>query len=107
MPDRRLVAIVTGLMLVMGGLGAGAEPTLQQLRTIDSLLTRNDTAGLLDYLLENPQVMAGDDELGRELRQFVSDASNGRLRVDYVSPTAPGQAAAVVGRSAGAAPGTY
>jgi len=89
MPDRRLVAIVTGLMLIVGGLAArAAEPTLEQLRVIDTLLSRNDTQGLLDFLKGNPALLAGEDELSAELRNFAKVAAGGRLRMDYVpAPT--------------------
>lgn len=107
MPDRRLVAIVTGLLLIVGGLSAGAqEPSLDQLRTIDVLLSRNDSQGLLTFLLENPALLSGEDELAAELRKFVTDASGGRLRVDYVSSGTPG-ALDVATRGATDLPGTY
>lgn len=107
MPDRRLMAIVTGLMLIVGGLGGARadQPTLDQLRTIDRLLTLNDTRALLDYLLDNPELLAGEDELAVELRRFATDIGGGRLRADYVPGPGP-EAAGSVARAA-AFPGIY
>ncbi|TCP41822.1 hypothetical protein [Rhodovulum marinum] len=111
MPDRRLMAIVTGLMLIMGGLGGAraAEPTLEQLRTIDQLLTRNDTRALLSFLLDNPDLLSGDDELAVELRRFATEISGGRLRADYVpAPRYDGQPqVSSSAASAAAFPGIY
>lgn len=110
MPDKRLVAIVTGLMLIVGGLSAGAqEPSLDQLRTIDALLSRNDSEGLLAFLLANPALLSGEDELAAELRKFVADASGGRLKVDYVSSSTPAAPVvpAVPTRGATDLPGIY
>lgn len=89
MPDRRLVAIVTALLFVMGGLGAqAAEATLEQLRAIDQMLTRKDTRALWSFLRDNPQLMSGDDELAQELRRFCTDVTLGRMSCDYVPAAA-------------------
>lgn len=109
MPDRRLVAIVTGLMLIMGGLGGAraAEPTLDQLRIIDGLLTRNDTRALLSYLMQNPELLAGEDELAVELRRFAAEISGGRLRIDYAPAPQGGPQVSSAAGNAAAFPGTY
>ncbi|TCO70826.1 hypothetical protein [Rhodovulum euryhalinum] len=107
MPDRRLIAIVTGLMLIVGSLAArAAEPTLDQLRVIDALLTRNDTRGLLAFLEQNPDLLLGEDELSAELRRFATTVSGGRLRVDFVAAPPLEQRDGVVSRGA-AFPGIY
>lgn len=94
MPDRRLVAIVTGLMLVMGSLGGrAAEPTLEQLRSIDTLLSRNDTTGLWAFLQQHPELLTGDDALAVELRRFCTDVTVGRLSCHYETPLADTAAA--------------
>lgn len=88
MPDRRLVAIVTGMMLVMGSWAGRAEPTLDQMRSIDALLSRNDLTGLWAFLQQNQDLLVGDDELAVELRRFCDDVTVGGLNCNYQPPLA-------------------
>ncbi|TMV04212.1 hypothetical protein FGK63_18160 [Ruegeria sediminis] len=85
MPDKRLVAVVTALLLMMTSHGARADASLEQLLIIDQLLTKNDTKSLWTYIHENPELLRGDDELARELRNFYDTAAVGRLRFDFES----------------------
>lgn len=110
MPNRRLVAIVTGLMLVFGGVLPGtAAPTLEQLQTIDGLLSRKDTRGLWAYLQQNPQLLTGDDELAMELRKFCTDVTLGRLSCHYVPSASASElpGVTIVSRRALSFLGTY
>ena len=93
MPQKRLVAVVTALMLSAAALGARGAVTFEQLETIDRLLTSNDTRSLWAYLQEYPELLAGEDELSQELRKFCTDVTLGRLRCDYVPPDDSVQAA--------------
>jgi hypothetical protein len=95
MPNPRLLAIVTGLILVSGGRGF-ADYTVDQLKTIEQLILARDTAGLGQYLAANAQVTVGDDPLAVELRRFLGCARTGQLdcfaatRVPVPSPLADG-----------------
>ena len=71
MPNSRLVAIVTALVLVAGTPGAHAEMTLEQLLVIERYIQNKDTVGLFRYLQSNPTLLEGDDPLAVELQVFV------------------------------------
>ncbi|GAA0291657.1 hypothetical protein GCM10008966_10740 [Rhodovulum strictum] len=49
------------------------------------------SGGLWRYLRENPELMAGEDELAVELRRFCQDMTLGRLSFDYIPAHAEGQ----------------
>ncbi|WP_171102345.1 hypothetical protein [Ruegeria sp. HKCCD7255] len=83
MTDRRLSGIVTALLLLSAASGVRAEITIDQLLIIDQYLSSNDTQSLYAYLQRNPQIMAGNDELSIELRNFYQAASAGSLDFDY------------------------
>lgn len=71
--NKRLVAIVTGLLLIAGRATPGmSAPSWDQLTTIDTYLSTNDTRGLLQYLAVHPELMQGEDELAAELRSFAT-----------------------------------
>jgi len=79
MPSPRLIAIVTALMFLTGGNAANAAYTLEQLRQIDDLISSKDCAALWNYLIDNPELLQGDDPLAVELRQFVIEVEKGLI----------------------------
>ncbi len=79
MPDPRLVAIVTALILAWGGSAARAEYGLEELLQIENYILQKDCAGLWQYLLANPAIMEGEDALARELRVFVDATQRGQI----------------------------
>ncbi|WP_170763555.1 hypothetical protein [Ruegeria lacuscaerulensis] len=83
MTDSKLVAIVTALLFLMTSHGARAEITLEHLLVIDQYLSANNTQELRAYLQKNPELLLGDDELSRELRNFNEAATRGRLDFDF------------------------
>lgn len=83
MTDSRLVGIVTALLFLATTGGVRAEITLEHLIVIDQLLSTNDTRALRSYLERNPELLTGDDELSRELRDFYDAASAGSLDFGY------------------------
>ncbi|MFD0981443.1 hypothetical protein [Tropicimonas aquimaris] len=93
--------MVTALMMSAAAFGARGEVTLEQLQTIDSLLTTNNTRALWAYLQEYPELLAGEDELSLELRKFCTDVTLGRLRCHYIPETGGVQAARTAGGVAG------
>ena len=83
MTDSRLVGIVTALLFLASSEGVRAEITLEHLIAIDQLLSTNDTRALRSYLERNPELLTGEDELSRELREFYAAASAGNLDFGY------------------------
>lgn len=87
MPNHRLTAVVTAFLLVFAAIGARAEATLEQLQEIDRLLSARDNRALWHFLQDNPGLMAGDDELAVELRNFCLSVTGGKLSC-YSAPVA-------------------
>ena len=73
MPMSRLTAVITALMLSGWSHEACAKYSLLQLQVIEQLILDKDCGALLRYLAENPELMAGEDVLARELRSFVDN----------------------------------
>ena len=67
MPNHRLLAILTGLMLFGSAGLARAAYDLAQHQQIEKLVSSRNLVGLRLFLSANPEVMRGDDELGQEL----------------------------------------
>ncbi len=79
MPDPRLTAIITALMLSAGAAPTHAEFSLDELQLIEQLVLAKDMAGLGRLLATNPDLIRGDDPLARELRGFNACYQNGSL----------------------------
>jgi len=82
MPDPRLIAVITAMMLI-GGLGgaARAEFSLQQLQELERLVLARDAGALWLYIQAHPEVILGNDPLAQELRLFAEATARGQ--VDY------------------------
>ena len=85
MPNPRLTAIITALMLSGATMPLYADYTLDQLRQIEHLVIMKDTAGLGRLLATDPRLAQGEDPLARELRGFLSCYERGRLNC-FASP---------------------
>lgn len=79
MPEPRLMAIVTALMLMAGTVPARAAYDIAQLQQIERYIVSKDCGALWQYLTVNPGIMSGDDALARELRVFVSATERGQI----------------------------
>lgn len=79
MPSRRLVAILTALLMLGTGSRALAAYSLDQLKEIEKLVMSRDTAALGAYLDAHPDITAGSDPLATELRNFKTCADDGGL----------------------------
>ncbi|WP_170330813.1 hypothetical protein [Ruegeria arenilitoris] len=100
MTDSRLVGMVTALLFLATSGGARAEITLEHLLAIDQLLSSNDTKALQSYLDRNPELLAGEDELSRELREFYNAASSGNLNFGFPANASPDPRDAQTGTAA-------
>lgn len=79
MPEPRLMAVITALLMLAGTSPARAAYDVGQLRQIEGLILARDCGALWQYLVTNPAIMAGEDALARELRVFVSATERGQL----------------------------
>ena len=75
----KLLTIITVLVFFGSRSQVLADYTIVQLREIERLTTENDWGALHAYIMSNPNLLQGSDELATELRSFVSDADNGLI----------------------------
>ena len=87
MPDPRLTAVITALIMMGSGHGANAAYNLTQLQIIEGYILAKNCGGLLGYLNQNPTIMAGDDPLAQELRSFADGVEGGII--ECLSASAP------------------
>lgn len=88
MPEPRLMAVITALLMLAGTSPARADYEVEQLRQIERLILAKDCGALWQYLVANPSIMAGDDALARELRVFVAATERGQLNCFAARPPA-------------------
>ena len=72
MPAPRLLTIITALILLQGQM-ARAEYSLEQLQEIERYVMSKNSAALESLLRSNPELMAGNDPLAKELRSFMEN----------------------------------
>lgn len=85
MPEPRLLAVITALLMI-AGVPARADYDIAQLQQIEQLILQKDCAALWQYLTANPSIMSGDDALARELRTFVAATERGQLNCFAARP---------------------
>lgn len=85
MADKKLLAIVTVLILVGSSGAAQQNASINDLLEIERLIEGGDWRALYSFLLENPQLTAGNSPLAMELQSFSEDVKSGRLDTFYVS----------------------
>ncbi len=86
MPNAKLTAVITALMLITGSPGANAAYNLQQLQVIEQLILAKDCGALLGYLQSNPEIMRGNDPLAQELRSFSEGVTGGIIQCLSAQP---------------------
>lgn len=79
MPNNRMLAVLTALILTGGAPPASGAASLEQLLQIERLVLSNDCGALYSYLTANPSVLTGDDALSTEFRNFVSRVDRGLI----------------------------
>lgn len=79
MPNSKLTAIITALMLSAAAAPTYADFSLEELQLIEQLVLAKDTVGLGRLLAANPRLAVGEDPLARELRGFNACYQIGRL----------------------------
>lgn len=87
MANKRLLAIVTMMILVGSTGGSRSEPTLQDLFTIDKLIEEGDWRALYSFVDANPRLTDGDSPLAAELQSFKDDVESGQLNVFDATPS--------------------
>lgn len=84
--NRKLGIVVSAMMLSFHlGQAFAAEPSLEQLAEIESILADNDVAALRSFIERNPELLEGDTQLAVLLRNFL-DESEGLTRFLTYAP---------------------
>ena len=60
MPEPRLMAVITALLMLAGTSPVRAGYDLDQLRQIEALILAKDCGALWEYLVSNPSIMTGE-----------------------------------------------
>ena len=85
MPNPRLLAVITALMMIAGAPGAQAAYTSGQLAQIEQLVLAKSWGQLKTYILANPALLEGDDALAQELKAFMADTQGGALSTIFAA----------------------
>ncbi|GFE65365.1 hypothetical protein KIN_24390 [Litoreibacter roseus] len=94
-PNDKLLAIVTALVLIGSPGAAQQDVSIQELRNIEALINQKDWTALYSYVVSNPKLTTGRDPLSSELRSFVNDVQRGRVDQFNAARNASGARAAV------------
>jgi hypothetical protein len=89
MPNKRLLAVLTALILASGAPSVNASYTFSDLVEIERLLLEGDWRGLRAHLLRTPALLEGDHPLAAELRDFVASVDGGALGFLATAPELP------------------
>jgi hypothetical protein len=79
MANRKLVAIITALMLTVGGQGAQAAYTLSHLAQMEQFILNGQWERLRAFLTANPNLLEGDSALAAQLRRFLLGTAGGTI----------------------------
>ena len=75
---RRYAVAISAMILAlpMADTAAAAEPSIEQLETISTLLDANDVRGLRSYLAANPELLEGTSPLAQLLAEYMVESSD-------------------------------
>lgn len=79
MANNRLLAVVTMMILAGSFNSAHADPTLEDLQTIDKLIQDGNWDDLYSFVNSNPRLTDGQTALATELQSFKADVEQGQL----------------------------
>lgn len=79
MPYKKLLAVITMMMLTGTKAGAQDYVSVDDLKQIEILIGQKDCGALYSFLSANPHMTSGQDALARELQVFVRDVRSGGL----------------------------
>jgi hypothetical protein len=73
---RKLTVTVAALLLggLMGQKGDAVEPTIDQLEVISALIERGEIEALVIFLIDNPGLTEGENDVAELLRSFMEEA---------------------------------
>ena len=90
MPNPRLLAVVTALIMAASAPAAQATYSLTDLQTIEQLVVNRNWNALRAYIDAHPELLDGNDPLAVELRTYVESYNQGFFTRLFTTPQAPG-----------------
>lgn len=79
MPYKKLLTVVTMMLMIGSKAGAQQSFNISDLRKIESLIGQKDCGALYEFLTTKPGLVSGTDPLARELQGFVRNVESGNL----------------------------
>ena len=79
MANRRILAIVTALVLMGTSASSQQAASIAELRQIELLVSNQRWVELYNLVLRTPRLVQGTDPLANELRNFMRQVSLGRV----------------------------
>ena len=89
MPNPRLLAVVTALIMAASAPAAQANYSLIDLQTIEQLIVNRNWNALRTYIDANPELLDGNDPLAVELQAFVESFNQGFFTRLFTTPEVP------------------
>jgi hypothetical protein len=91
MANRKILAIITALVMLGGPASSQQAASISELRQIEQLVAKQRWAELYNLIMAKPALTQGNDPLSLELRDFVRQVSLGRVAglAPYTRPRQP------------------
>lgn len=79
MSERRLLAVITAMLLVGSPAQSQQAASLEDLYELEELIVGKDCLALFSFVLARPYLLEGEDVLATELGLFVDDVQQGNV----------------------------
>ena len=79
MPNQKLIAILTMLVMTGSGSAVRSELSFGDLQAVEGLIQGGDCSALWEHLRVNPHLRRGDDPIAAELQDFFNSTRQGDL----------------------------
>ncbi len=90
MPEHRLLALITAALMLGPSQTLGQQAaSLQELYTLERLISGKDCGALHSFVSSRGYLISGSDALSQELQKFMRDVETGRLDCFTTAALAP------------------
>ena len=81
--------LLTAITIAFLSHGANAAYTLSDLKQIEAFVESRNWSALHEYLLTNPEILSGSDQLALEAREFQRSYRSTGVARFFIPPTPP------------------